>query len=269
MENWLTDKSILITGGTSGLGRSLVLKFLANGNNVISIARNESTLEIEDKNYKHYVCDFSDLSNLRQLVEKLIIKKISVDILINNAGVLSPPDYQETVDGFELSYQVNFLSHLLLTRLLLSHNVLNSDLIVNTSSPIHTRGHLDLEKTLDKNEYKLFKNYAHTKLYMAMLSKLLSEEGRNSFSFNPGTFNSGIYRLQKKWFHAMYKIAAPFMSSSKEVANCLHKIIENKNWKSGKMINKKGKESPILHIDELQYKEFWDKVNRQISKHLV
>ena len=49
MENWLSGKTILITGGTSGLGKSLVYEFLGNGCHVISIARNGAVVEINNE----------------------------------------------------------------------------------------------------------------------------------------------------------------------------------------------------------------------------
>ena len=150
MKNWLSDKTILITGGTSGLGKSLVSEFLEMGCHVISIARNGAVVEINNDNYKHFSSDFSNLSTIKEIVEEFIKEKILVDVLINNAGVLSPPRYEESTDGFELSYQVNFLSHVYLTRLLLKHNLLNPDLIANISSPIHTKGHMNLDKALDQ-----------------------------------------------------------------------------------------------------------------------
>ena len=264
MENWLSGKTILITGGTSGLGKSLVYEFLGNGCHVISIARNGAVVEINNENYKHFSSDFSNLSTIEKTVEEFINEKISVDVLINNAGVLSPPRYEESKDGFEFSYQVNFLSHVYLTRLLLKHNLLNPKLIVNISSPIHTKGHLNLDKALDQKAYGLFQAYSNSKLYMAMFSQRLSEDGYPSFSFNPGTFNSGIYQLQDKWFHTMYKIAAPFMTSSKKVAKGLSNLILNQGWENGMMMNKYGKQSKILKCSQSDISKFWLQVDQQL-----
>lgn len=266
MKNWLNDKTILITGGTSGLGKSLVYEFLANGCQIISIARNGQLAEINNDNYKHFSSDFSNLSTIEKTIDKFVKEKISIDVLINNAGVLSPPRYEESKDGFELSYQVNFLSHVYLTRLLLKHNLLNPKLIVNISSPIHTKGHLDLDKALDQKAYGLFQAYSNSKLYMALFSQRLSEEGFPSFSFNPGTFNSGIYQLQDKWFHTMYKLAAPFMAPSKKVAKGLSNVVLSQTWENGKMMNKYGKQRKMLKCNESDISKFWLQVDQQLAE---
>lgn len=265
MKNWLQGKTVLLTGGTSGLGKSLLVKLLANGCSVISVSRNGILQEIDSDNYRHISSDFSDMASVKKLIDKLIEDKVSVDVLINNAGVLSPPRYEETKDGFELSYQVNFLAHVYLTRLLLKNKVLNPKLIVNTSSPIHSRGHLNLEKALDPNKYGLLQAYSNTKLYMALHSDQVAKDGYQSFSFNPGTFNSGIYRLQEKWFHILYKVAAPFMASSDNVANGLFKTIHDQSWESGKMMNKRGKQSKMLQHSTKEIENFWAQVDQQLS----
>jgi len=218
MENTLINKNILITGGTSGLGRSLVNLFLKTGSKVIVVGRNGNANKIKDENYAFYLCDLADLDQVSAVAKLLADKNVTIDGLVNNAGVLSPPKYVETINGHEFSYQVNFLSHVLLTRLLFAKNILKPEFIVNISSPIYTKGQLDLEKVFGKSKYGLFQAYSNTKLYMALFSEKLAGEGYSSFSFNPGTFSSGIYQLQQKWFHKMYKIASPFMLSSDRVA---------------------------------------------------
>lgn len=267
MENWLFDKTILITGGTSGLGKSLVLKFLKHGCKVISISRNGQLAETASiENYRHVTCDLASLNSVADFVNLLFDEKISVDILINNAGVLSPPEYRQSSDGFELSYQVNFLSHVYLTRELIKHNPLKPELIINVSSPIQVKGHIDLDKALDKNKYGLFQSYSNTKLYMALFSRHLADLGYTSFSYNPGTFKSTIYQLQKKWFHILYRIAAPFMVSSKKVANGLFRIVYDQSWQNGKMLNKNGISSQMKQQDQSQLKQFWEKVDWQLNE---
>ena len=51
----------------------------------------------------------------------------------------------------------------------------------------------------------------------------------NCFSFDPGTFSSGIYRMQKRWFREMYRIAAPFMRSPVKVAKGLAELLLEDN----------------------------------------
>jgi len=77
------------------------------------------------------------LANTRAFAERILEKWNRLDILVNNAG-LAGVDYKLTADGFETMFQVNYLSHFLLTRLLL--DLLKKSApsrIINVSSRAH------------------------------------------------------------------------------------------------------------------------------------
>ena len=194
------NKTICITGGTSGLGLELVKKFALADYKVITISSESMSDEMHYPNLRSITCNLSDFGDVKKFVDLVEREKIEIDILINNAGVLSAPDFIKTKDGFEFSYQVNFLSHFLIIRLMMSRGIFNPELVVNISSPIYKNGSFELINIQNEAAYKLFKAYASTKMYMALFSKKLAEEGVVSFSYNPGTFNSRIYRMQKMWF---------------------------------------------------------------------
>jgi len=264
MESWLAGKCVLITGGTSGLGRSLALKFLSHGCRVVTIGRTEGLQTDDVTRYQHYQCDFADFVGLKSVVKR-IIADCSIDILINNAGILSPPRFQQSKNGLELSYQVNFLAHYYLSTSLVSNGV-DLKCIVNVSSPVHTKGQLDLRYVEASEHYKLLPAYANSKLYMALLSQFLHEKGLDCFSFDPGTFSSGIYRAQQKWFHLTYKVAAPFMTSSDKVANGLVDLMTARSWTNAKMYNRRSQLVPLLKFDPIKIEAFWNKVEQQLSE---
>lgn len=96
--NWLYNKTILITGASSGLGKQMVKIFITKYNcKVIGANRNEQKLkqfklelnEYKD-NFDYYVMDASVLQNWKDLYQKLLDAGISIDILINNAGLMHP-----------------------------------------------------------------------------------------------------------------------------------------------------------------------------------
>lgn len=255
-------KHVLITGSTSGLGRAVAERFLQKGYQVTGIAR-KSHPELDKHPLFRFVrCDYSSLKNVPEACREILDKSGPVDLLINNAGILSPSGYQRTPDGFEISYQVNFLAHVLLTRLLQKANCLNG-MVINTSSPVYRRGSL---QGIDIREetYGWFQAYSNTKLFMALWAERLFEEGIDSFSFNPGTFRSGIYRSQSMWFQKLYHLGAPFMPSAKHVANCLIKIIDHNLWRGGKVMRKSGKASDIQPIKKSEKNTFWSMVDQQL-----
>ncbi|MDZ7604480.1 MAG: SDR family NAD(P)-dependent oxidoreductase [Cyclobacteriaceae bacterium] len=203
---------VIVTGGTSGLGFELVNLFLERGAEVMSLGRAEG--KVVHPGHSFYKCDFASLTQVSETALQIAKKGKGIDLIINNAGILSPPDFTTTMDGFELSYQVNFLAHVHFFQILREGGLLKKTMIINTTSPIRTRGKLEQDWIFDKNSYGTIKAYASTKLYMSLFTTHLAFLGFSSYAFDPGTFSSGIYRAQNPWFHALYKVAAPFMVSS-------------------------------------------------------
>jgi NAD(P)-dependent dehydrogenase (short-subunit alcohol dehydrogenase family) len=265
MSDTLKNKHVLITGGTSGLGRSLVIKFLSEGYNVYAIGREDISDRMNNTNLTFVQCDFANLSHVKEVGNQLVKMGTDFSFIINNAGILSPPDYQQTIDGFELSYQVNFLSHVLLTTILLAGNSLKPECIVNISSALYVRGEIAQNQLVNKKNYSGVQAYAQSKLFTALFSEKLHLGGNSSFCFNPGTFSSGIYRMQKKWFHHIYKIAAPFMVSAKRVADGLFQILENKQWEGGKMMDRKGSAGNLKYLDPKLKNTFWEVIEKGLS----
>jgi NAD(P)-dependent dehydrogenase (short-subunit alcohol dehydrogenase family) len=230
-------KCILVTGGTSGLGLELVKLFLSYGCKVIATGRNSVQDNNANENYTFVQVDFTDLKNVAVAAASISGSKRRIDMIINNAGVLSPSEFTQTDNGFEYSFQVNFLSHLLLDELIISERVSAEPLtLVSVASPVYKYIKPSF-KAQDKSNYHSFKCYAETKLYLLLIGDYIHDKyprtNIKSIGFDPGTFSSGIYRMQKKWFHILYKIAAPFMRDPVKVARHLAEILEQENHLEG------------------------------------
>ena len=255
-------RKILITGGTSGLGFESVKLFLNEGYIVCATGRNMTGNPIKNDDFFFVKCDFSDLSETVSAVNK-ITELIGIpDIIINNAGILSPPVFTLSHDGFELTIQVNLLAHLLINELIIRR--MDSGhclLITSVTSPVY-RFVKPVNKLPDAENYHAFKTYSETKYYLLIMGEYLlkkfPENNICSIAFNPGTFSSGIYRMQKKYFHALYRIAAPFMRSPVRVARNLVKVIINGDLLSGGIYRLAGKRKQlrkINHDDSLRFME--------------
>ena len=143
----LKDKNIIITGANTGIGYEAALDFAKRGANLILACRNEKLgneavekikAESKNENVQLELLDLGSLANTRAFAERILAKWNRLDILVNNAG-LAGVDYKLTADGFETHFQVNYLSHFLLTRLLL--DLLKKSApsrIINVSSLAHT-----------------------------------------------------------------------------------------------------------------------------------
>lgn len=254
------NRKILITGGTSGLGRELAKLFLSAGCEVYVTGREQKGELLSNDRYHFIRSDFADLQQLSAALKDLIEKSVKFDIIINNAGILSPPDYTTTKDGFEYSFQVNFLSHLLLDEILIGKLTDSANLtIVSVTSPVYKIVNPDF-KIPGRSNYRAFKTYAESKYYLLLIGEFFRKRhpGRKLefVSFDPGTFGSGIYRMQKGYFRFLYRIAAPFMKSPQKVAKHLFTILESGNPGNGKICKRPGKPGINVPVNTEKAAEF-------------
>jgi NAD(P)-dependent dehydrogenase (short-subunit alcohol dehydrogenase family) len=124
----------------------------------------------------YILTDLASLSDVCRLAEEFRRRYSKLDVLINNAGTFAP-SRQLTVDGFEASYQINYLSHFLLTQLLLE-DLLSSDQgrIINLSSKVHSVGKFDPENLQSERKFSLLPTYASTKLLMLLFTIRIGKE---------------------------------------------------------------------------------------------
>ncbi|MDX9812490.1 MAG: SDR family NAD(P)-dependent oxidoreductase [Bacteroidales bacterium] len=256
----LTGKKVLVTGGTSGLGSELVRTLTARGCYVVATGRRKGDF-IHD-NLRYVVVDFCDLRSVALAIEKIVGEEGGFDIVINNAGVLSPPEFIKTRDGFEYSFQVNFLAHLLVNEIILNKTDISRDiLIVAVTSPVYRIVSRDLIVMTERDVYKPFRAYSLSKLYMALMCQYLPERFRNRnltcIGFDPGVFSSGIYRMQNALFRLLYHIAAPFMKKPGMLAACLSEMIEYNSLRTGNVYDFRKKERSIPDVEYTVRDLFW------------
>ncbi len=144
----MKDKTVVITGATSGLGRATALQLAKIGAFVVIIARsntkaNEVIKEIEKEGGKgqFLISDLSSMKNTKETAESITKVVDRMDVLINNAGAYFPK-YRETPDGFESTLALNYLSPFLLTHHLIEQveqtaSKYGEARIINISSIMH------------------------------------------------------------------------------------------------------------------------------------
>jgi len=120
-------RSIVVTG-TGGLGFEDALALARAGGDVIIAGRNpakgaEAIARIKQAVPRAAVAfeavDLGDLASVAAMGKRLVESRTSIDVLINNAGVMTPPTRRSTTDGFELQFGTNYLGHFALTAHLL------------------------------------------------------------------------------------------------------------------------------------------------------
>ena len=140
----LTGKLIIITGSSDGIGLVAAKDLLNSNAKVIFACRNKTKTEEKinelpenlRKNAIFIQLDLQKFKSIENFVKEIKSKYPKIDILINNAG-MSSSFLNKTEDGYLNTYQVNYLSNVLLTLLLLEHFNENESKIINLSSVLY------------------------------------------------------------------------------------------------------------------------------------
>ncbi len=174
----------LVTGSTGGLGREVASRLGAMGYFVIVHGRNrERGMEVVQAirsegvgNARFYQADLGSFDQVRAFGEAVLRDYDRLDVLVNNAGFGRAPDERMvSKDGHELRFQVNHLSHFLLTRMFLPLIVENApSRIVNVSSGAQQP--IDFDDVMIENNFSGGRAYAQSKLAQILFTIDLAEE---------------------------------------------------------------------------------------------
>jgi retinol dehydrogenase-12 len=190
-----------VTGATGGIGLETARALAGKGALVVVGGRNavrgkEIVEEISRAAGKAEFLEMDHLSfaSIRNAASSW--KGKSLDVLVNNAGIAAR-ERRLTGDGHERTWQTNFLSHVLLTRLLLpSLRGAAAPRVVNVSSEAHRSGRMDWDDLELERGYRGFKAYANTKLAQVLFTRELArrEPGVAINALHPGAIATGIWR---------------------------------------------------------------------------
>ena len=174
----------LVTGSTGGLGREVAHRLGSMGYFVIVHGRNrERGLETVEAirsegvgNARFYAADLASFDQVREFGEAILRDYDRLDVLVNNAGFGRAPDERMvSEDGHELRFQVNHLSHFLLTRMFLPRLLTNApSRIVNVSSGAQQP--IDFDDVMIENNFSGGRAYAQSKLAQILFTIDLADE---------------------------------------------------------------------------------------------
>ena len=268
--NKLTGTRILITGGTSGLGLELSKRLLEYGNTVYCTGRKPPTEIMQKKDFRFIPADFSDLRSLASVVRGIAGEGEKFNVIINNAGILSPPGFTITSDNYEYTFQVNYLAHLLVNEILIRAGSLSeSGRIVSVTSPVYrlVKPHF---RVPTGDSYNPVRAYSESKFYTLLTGRYLQKKFPGTeiqfFGFNPGTFRSGIARMQKEWFRRLYVFGAPFLRHPGSPASKLIQILSSENIIPGAVYTSvKRKQFPNESPEDNNYEAFLEQSSKILS----
>ena len=203
----MTDKTILITGSTDGIGRQTALELAASGATILVHGRDaqrgknvveEIRTATGNRNVELLIADFSSMDNVRRLAADVKARCTKLQVLINNAGVFMN-ERRLTADGFETTFAVNHLAPFLLTNLLLDLLKASSPArIVTVSSVAHTRAKLDFDNLQAEKHFGGYSSYALSKLANVLFTYELSEKlagtGVTANCLHPGVIGTKLLR---------------------------------------------------------------------------
>lgn len=201
----MNGKTVLVTGGSSGIGYETAKELAKQGAEVILAARSgeklkEAVTSIKsvtgNGKLKYYTADFSSQRSVRELAEKVKKDYTKLDVLVNNAGGVFYA-FKLTEDGLETTIATNHFAYFLLTNLLLDLlKKADNARIVNVASESHYSGKIDFESFKKDKGYSIMKAYGQSKLANVLFTAELAERLRDTRitanSLHPGFVRTGI-----------------------------------------------------------------------------
>jgi len=186
----LSGKLAVITGSNSGLGFGLARRLSAAGADVVMAIRNRAKGEaaideiratVPDAKLTIKPLDLSSLAGVAALGEQLNADGRPIDILINNAGVMTPPKRDTTTDGFELQFGSNHLGHFALTAHLMPLlRAADSPRVVSLSSLAARQGRIHFDDPQFEKSYTPMQAYGQSKLAVLMFARELDRRSKEA-----------------------------------------------------------------------------------------
>jgi NAD(P)-dependent dehydrogenase (short-subunit alcohol dehydrogenase family) len=241
----MEEKTCLITGSTSGIGKEIALGLAKMKANVVLIGRSklkcESAIQeifeksnsddratVRKNNISYIVADLSSQASIRRLAKEFLDSNKRLDVLINNAGVFLGK-HTMTVDGLEYTFALNHLAPFLLTNLLLDTIKTTANMsgersrIITTSSVAHNRANIDFEDLqFKKRRYNGIRAYGQSKLANILFTKELSRrlEGSRVTAncFHPGGVRTNLIEENPWYYRIIWALSSPFLISPEKGA---------------------------------------------------
>jgi NAD(P)-dependent dehydrogenase (short-subunit alcohol dehydrogenase family) len=182
---------VIVTGGNSGVGKATAAALAAAGHRVLiacrTVTKGEAAAAAMPGDIEVAHLDLADLASVRKFADTVD----SVDVLVNNAGVLALP-LTRTADGFEAHFGTNHLGHFALT-CLLGDRIKDRVVAVTSSSYGLAKIHWD-DLNWETRQYSKSAAYSESKLANLLFIHELNRRGITAYSADPGIVNSDITR---------------------------------------------------------------------------
>lgn len=246
----MSTTRVLITGANTGIGLATAKRLVQSGADVILACRNltkakaaqDELLKLGGSGQVDLIeLDLNSLASVKSAAELVKERYGSIDVLVNNAGIFGE-SLNQTVDGYEQQFGVNYLGPFLLTQLLLpALQAAQAGRIIHLSSIMHWLGHINPESFQQSSgTYHAVSAYGQSKLANLLFSHALARQLEGSTvtsnALHPGGVNSDIYRDVPK---LQYVVMRPFLIPTSRPAELITKMAIGHEWatKNGQYVS--------------------------------
>ena len=192
----MEGKTVVITGGTSGVGHAAAVELAGLGARIVLIARDAeragSTLAELGKNVAHgvYYADLSLAAEVKRVAREIAAAEPRIDALINNAGGIFARR-QVTAEGWERTFATNHVAYFALTGGLRERLLASAPArVINTASEVHRGARLDFDDLQSEKGYSNYGAYGKSKLcnilFTRELARRLAGTGVTANCLHPG-----------------------------------------------------------------------------------
>ena len=196
----MDGRTVLITGGTRGVGRATGVGLASMGARVAITGRDRTRAEdaageiraAGRQRVEVFVADLSAQSQVRCLAAEALDRLDRIDVLVNNVGGYWHTR-RVTVDGLEHTFALNHLAPFLLTNLLLPRLGQNAGRVVSVSSSAHAQGSINFDDLQGERSYSGARAYSQSKLANILFTYELARQMRNT-SVTANAVHPGMVR---------------------------------------------------------------------------
>jgi NAD(P)-dependent dehydrogenase (short-subunit alcohol dehydrogenase family) len=169
----MQGKTVVVTGGTSGIGEVAALRLAEKGARIVLIARDQTRaaatlVKLKNANpsaaHAAHYGDLSALAEMKRVAGEVAAAEPRIDVLVNNAGAVFL-SRKTSVDGLEMTFATNHMAYFVVTNILLDRlKATPGARIVSTASDAHRSGKLDFDDLQSEKSYGSFRVYGTSKL---------------------------------------------------------------------------------------------------------
>ena len=269
----MEGKVVMITGGTSGIGRAAATALAAMGAEVVVSGRNRERGEAALAEIRRasgndkvslMIADLAVQAEVRKLADDFKERHERLDVLVNNAGLIRSTR-TETPDGVELTLAVNHLAPFLLTNLLL--DLLRESApsrIVTVSSEARRGAQIDFDDLQSERRYRAFPVYGMTKkaniLFTYELAERLEGTGVVANCVHPGGVNTSFGDDNRSPGVLLFRAFKPFMRTPEQGADTVIYLASSPEAAemNGRYLMDRKEVSPAEPRDEAAQRRLWE-----------